>query len=81
MCVLLHLRVEFRYLITVSTARPKQICPITGKLAKYLDPRTGVPYADVRAYDVLTGILRHEFVWSPGLGCYIGKEEAEGMTV
>ena len=58
-------------------AQPKQICPITGKPAKYLDPRTGVPYADVRAYEVLTGILKHEFVWSPGLGCYIGKEKVK----
>lgn len=57
-------------------SRPKQICPITGKVGRYLDPRTGVPYADVRAYKVLSGVLRHEFVWSPGLRCYIGKEEA-----
>ncbi|KAF9466890.1 YL1 nuclear protein-domain-containing protein [Collybia nuda] len=56
-------------------ARPKVMCPITGKQAKYLDPRTGVPYADLRAYKVLTGILNHEYIWSPSTGCYVGKQE------
>lgn len=56
-------------------ARPRQMCLITGKQAQYLDPRTGVPYADLDAYKVLSRILKHEYVWSPGLGCYIGQEE------
>ena len=56
-------------------ARPKQLCPITGLLAKYLDPRTGVPYANMRAYQVLTSILNHEYVWSPALKCYVRREE------
>lgn len=55
-------------------ARPAQICPITGKVAKYLDPRTNVPYADLGAYRVLSAILRHEHVWSPRLGCYVSRE-------
>ncbi|KAI0717508.1 YL1 nuclear protein-domain-containing protein [Cerioporus squamosus] len=55
-------------------ARPTQICPITGKVAKYLDPRTNVPYADLSAYRVLSAILRHEHVWSPRLGCYVSRE-------
>jgi len=50
------------------------MCPITGKWARYLDPRTGVPYADLHAYETLTQILRHEFVWNEGLGCYVGRE-------
>ncbi|TFK89270.1 hypothetical protein K466DRAFT_584757 [Polyporus arcularius HHB13444] len=54
--------------------RPAQICPITGKVAKYLDPRTNVPYADLGAYRVLSAILRHEHVWSPRLGCYVSRE-------
>ena len=56
------------------TARPTQTCPITGKIAKYLDPRTNVPYADLGAYRVLNAVLRHEYVWSPGLGCYVSRE-------
>ncbi|KAI0825324.1 YL1 nuclear protein-domain-containing protein [Trametes gibbosa] len=55
-------------------ARPVQVCPITGRVARYLDPRTNVPYADLEAYRVLSGILRHEHVWSPALGCYVSKE-------
>ena len=51
-----------------------QICPITGKAAKYLDPRTNVPYADLEAYRVLSKVLRHEYVWSPSLGCYVSRE-------
>ncbi|EJF58834.1 hypothetical protein DICSQDRAFT_109720 [Dichomitus squalens LYAD-421 SS1] len=55
-------------------ARPTQICPITGKVAKYLDPRTNVPYADLNAYQVISKVLRHEYVWSPSLGCYVSRE-------
>ncbi|KZT24716.1 YL1-domain-containing protein [Neolentinus lepideus HHB14362 ss-1] len=63
-------------------SRPVMKCPITGLPAPYLDPRTGVPYADVRAYQVLTGILNHEYVWNSTLGCYVGRvsgsEKADG---
>jgi len=55
-------------------ARPTQTCAISGKLARYLDPRTGVPYANIAAYDILTKILAHEYVWDDELGCYIGEE-------
>ncbi|KAJ4475145.1 YL1 nuclear protein-domain-containing protein [Lentinula lateritia] len=36
-------------------------CPITGLPAKYLDPRTGVPFANIRAYNTLKK-LRREFL-------------------
>jgi hypothetical protein len=39
----------------------------------YLDPRTGVPYADVRAFKILTDLLEHEYIWNAELGCYVGK--------
>ncbi|KAI0358850.1 hypothetical protein OH77DRAFT_1396206 [Trametes cingulata] len=55
-------------------ARPVQICPITGKAAKYLDPRTNVPYANLEAYRVISGVLRHEYIWSAALGCYVSRE-------
>lgn len=56
-------------------SRPRQTCPITGRQAHYLDPRTGVPYADSNAYKVLTQILQHEYIWSPSLGCYVDRVE------
>ncbi|KAG6886560.1 hypothetical protein C0992_003385 [Termitomyces sp. T32_za158] len=57
-------------------SRPKQTCTITGKEAKYVDPRTGVPYADLKAYEVLTKLLGHEYAWDPRLGCYVGQDNA-----
>ncbi|KAF8169952.1 YL1 nuclear protein-domain-containing protein [Pholiota molesta] len=56
-------------------SRPRQTCLITGRQAHYLDPRTGVPYADSYAYKVLTGLLRHEYVWNPSIGCYVDHGE------
>ncbi|KIJ60563.1 hypothetical protein HYDPIDRAFT_98548 [Hydnomerulius pinastri MD-312] len=52
-------------------SRPVRACPITGVPAKYLDPRTNVPYANLGAYQTLTKILSHEYVWSEALGCYV----------
>ncbi|KAL4257906.1 VPS72/YL1 family protein [Pleurotus pulmonarius] len=40
--------------------KQKHKCPITGRTAKYLDPRSGVPFADVQGYQVLTRVLNHE---------------------
>lgn len=54
----------------ISSARPIVHCPLTGLLAPYRDPRTGVPYANSQAYKILTKVLAHEYIWSDGLGCY-----------
>lgn len=62
-------------------SRPKHICPITGKQAMYFDPRTGVPYANVEAFKVLTGLLEHEYIWNAELGCYVGQEETRNDDV
>ncbi|KAG9001111.1 hypothetical protein FRB90_011684 [Tulasnella sp. 427] len=53
-------------------------CAITGLKAKYLEPRSGVPYADVRGYKVLSKVLRHEYVWAQEMGCYTHDECDEG---
>ncbi|KAK1225302.1 hypothetical protein PQX77_011821 [Marasmius sp. AFHP31] len=58
---------------TRPLSRLRQTCPITGLQAKYMDPRTGVPFADVQAYNVLTGLISHDYVWSSELGCYTRK--------
>ncbi|KAK0228776.1 YL1 nuclear protein-domain-containing protein [Armillaria fumosa] len=57
------------------TSRPKQMCPLTGQPAPYLDPRTGVPFSNIWAYETLTKLLNHEFVWSTALGCYVRQED------
>ncbi|KAH9064949.1 YL1 nuclear protein-domain-containing protein [Lactarius vividus] len=56
-------------------SRPTQLCPITGRTARYLDPRTKVPYATPAAYQTLTMILNHEYVWSHSLGCYVTRPD------
>ncbi|KAH9045815.1 YL1 nuclear protein-domain-containing protein [Lactarius hengduanensis] len=56
-------------------SRPTQLCPITGRPARYLDPRTKVPYATPAAYRTLTMILNHEYVWSHTLGCYVTRPD------
>ncbi|KAI9437020.1 YL1 nuclear protein-domain-containing protein [Lactarius indigo] len=56
-------------------SRPTQLCPITGCPARYLDPRTKVPYATPAAYQTLTMILSHEYVWSHTLGCYVTRPD------
>jgi hypothetical protein len=74
------LNFSFIFYLLFIIARPRQTCPITGRQAHYLDPRTGVPYADSNAYKVLTQILQHEFIWSPTLGCYVDRvEPSEAM--
>lgn len=56
-------------------SRPVRTCPITGTPAKYLDPRTKVPFANVAAFKTLTRILSHDYIWSEALGCYVTRNE------
>ncbi len=58
-----------------KSARPTQLCPMSGRPARYLDPRTKVPYATPAAYRTLTMILNHECVWSHTLGCYVTRPD------
>ena len=62
-------------LMGITPARPVQLCSITGRPARYIDPRTKVPYATPAAYRTLTMILNHEYVWSHALGCYLTPPE------
>ncbi|GJJ77073.1 vacuolar protein sorting-associated protein 72 [Entomortierella parvispora] len=48
----------------------KPVCPITGLPAKYKDPKSGIPYANKEAYKILQNVIRHGYVWSPGLNAY-----------
>ena len=55
-----------------TLARPVRICPITGLPAKYRDPRTNAPFANVGAYEMLTKVMGRGYVWCSALGCYVG---------
>jgi hypothetical protein len=61
--------------LTLTLGRPVRTCPITGTPAKYLDPRTRVPFANVAAFKTLTRILSHDYIWSEALGCYVTRSE------
>ncbi|TRM64097.1 YL1 nuclear protein-domain-containing protein [Schizophyllum amplum] len=54
------------------TARLRHVCPITGQIAPYIDPRTGVPFANAQAYKTLTAVLDHEYAWNREIGAYVG---------
>lgn len=53
-------------------------CVVTGLKAKYIEPRSGIPYANARGYQVLSKVLRHEYVWAQGMGCYVNDASDEG---
>ncbi|RCH80499.1 Vacuolar protein sorting-associated protein 72 [Rhizopus stolonifer] len=49
------------------------MCPITGELAKYRDPSTGVPFADIKSYEAIKACLNHRMQWSPSSHLYLGN--------
>ncbi|KAI7873223.1 YL1 nuclear protein-domain-containing protein [Mucor mucedo] len=58
-----------------KTPKPNKpiLCPITGEIAKYRDPSTGVPFSNIQAYLVLKSCLNHELNWSSSSGLYLGN--------
>lgn len=60
-----------------KTAKPikhsQELCPITGLVAKYRDPTTGIGYANTAAYKKLQELRNYQFGWSSMLGCYTGR--------
>ncbi len=79
-CALHPCQMIYIYYSKFIVARPDQKCPITGQIARYRDPRTGVPFANARAFDVLTKVLAHEYVWSDALGCYTAHQDQISQT-
>ncbi|RHZ87951.1 hypothetical protein Glove_27g38 [Diversispora epigaea] len=54
----------------------KVICPFTGLIAKYKDPKTGIPYANVEAYSRIRNLLlEHKYVWSHTYSAYINNTD------
>ena len=50
----------------------QELCTITGDRARFRDPRTGVSYANSKAYSELQKLASGSAQWSTLLGCYIG---------
>lgn len=50
-----------------------ELCAITGNSAKYRDPTTGAPYANMAAFKTLKELQQHTYQWSSMLGCYVGR--------
>jgi vacuolar protein sorting-associated protein 72 len=60
----------------------RELCAVTNLTARYRDPGTGIAYRDARAFAVLRSVVGGGFVWSGGLGCYVGaRPNAEGSGV
>lgn len=49
------------------------LCPISGEIAKYRDPCTAVPFANLDAYRVIKSCLDNQMNWSSTLGIYLGN--------
>ncbi|PVU94790.1 hypothetical protein BB561_002256 [Smittium simulii] len=50
--------------------RPK-MCPITGKPARYIHPKTGIPYANLEAFKALEKLCANKFAFQPDSGIWI----------
>lgn len=48
------------------------MCPITGDVATYKDPHTGVHYSSTNAYKTIQSCLRNQVNWSSSLDLYLG---------
>ena len=51
---------------------PKQRCAVTSWVAKFRDPKTGLPYADMHQYKVIQRVLAGGCAWSGLMGCWVG---------
>ncbi|TPX42734.1 hypothetical protein SeLEV6574_g05443 [Synchytrium endobioticum] len=65
---------------TLSKVPPtpfKELCPVTGLIAKYRDPTTKTPYATMEAFKIIKDIhLNQRFLWSPFLKTFIHSTDA-----
>jgi vacuolar protein sorting-associated protein 72 len=56
----------------------REVCAVTNLTARYRDPGTGIAYRDARAFGVLRSVVGGGYVWSGGLGCYVGARPSAG---
>ncbi|GAN00838.1 vacuolar protein sorting-associated protein 72 homolog [Mucor ambiguus] len=60
------------WLVRPSKPNRPVICPITGQVAKYKDPSTGIPYANITAFQIIRACLHHDMRWASTSGIYLG---------
>jgi vacuolar protein sorting-associated protein 72 len=58
-------------------APPKAVCALTSWPAKFKDPRTGLPYADLPTYKMIKRMLAGGCAWSGVLGAWVGPRYGE----
>lgn len=63
-----HPRHNTRYL-----SKRAQHCAITGQVARYRDPATGLPYASAAAYKSVKKVLNGQGAWSSIFQCWVGE--------
>ncbi|KAF8475906.1 YL1 nuclear protein-domain-containing protein [Kalaharituber pfeilii] len=66
----------------VKREKPQQeVCYITSELARFRDPQTGIPYANIWAYKQIQRIRSGQIRWSQLLEAYVGPtdEAAKGV--
>lgn len=51
-------------------AAPK--CVVTGKPCKFVDPRTGVPYSSMEAFQMIRAVMNGNVPWNKDFGIYMG---------
>lgn len=66
---------------TLPLAPAKARCALTQWEAKFRDPKTGVPYADLHAYKALQRMLSGGCAWSGTLGAWVGASMGVGTGV
>lgn len=59
--------------------KPK--CAVTGWPAKYTDPKTGLPYADLQVYKIVQRMVAGGSAWSAVLGAWVGPQTAVGLRM
>jgi vacuolar protein sorting-associated protein 72 len=60
-------------------AKPK--CAVTGWPAKYTDPKTGLPYADLQVYKIVQRMVAGGSAWSALVGAWVGPQTAVGLRL
>lgn len=59
--------------------KPK--CAVTGWAAKYTDPKTGLPYADLQTYKIVQRMVAGGSAWSGFLGAWVGPQTAVSLRM